>query len=333
MPINSILLYQSNYSYRIGNPLLSILDTINFKLSAEKAGNCDLFTTIPNYLSNVLVTTFEDGNTAIKGNLKNLSVTVSTTGLTIKNGSLTKWHKGNNLEMLNRGETKEAIENLSDVLHLPIHKATVSRFDFGINFPTKHNLALYLPYLGNNGRYTRLEQKNGLNYKITGRELCLYDKIIEMKFKHDFIPPNFVGNYGRFEKRYLSNIATYFKCQEVIVENLYNELFFAEVLNDVFNDYQKINKQNTSKIDLSMVKNKRELYKMGVVALIEKQGGENAALNNISERQKLGQLTKEQARRLRIEIKNCSHNQLISKESELMKELDKNVFDAVGLLG
>lgn len=325
----SFLLYQSNYSNRIGNCFIQSVDTINFKLNADKAGKSNFLATIPAYLSNVVVSTFEDGNSAIIGKLGNLIVSVKSDSITIKNGSLTKWYKGNNLEMLNRKEIKEAIEKLSDVLHLPINEAKVIRFDYGINFQTKHKPTLYLPYLGNNGRYTRLEQKNGLNYKITGRELCLYDKIAEMKIKRDFIPPQFVGNYGRIEKRFKTGLPNYFKCESVQVKTLFNDFFYQHLLTDLHADYLKIDKQNLLKTDLSMITKKRELNKLGLIALIEKNGGKIAMLNSFDEQYKLGNLTKKQAHDLKNEIKNCTQNKLLISESELVKELDISIKETI----
>lgn len=48
---------------------------------------------------------------------------------------------------------------------------------------------------------------------------------------------------------------------------------------------------------------KKELYKMGVLSLVERAGGETEILEQIKERQKLGQLTRKQAHDLRQTIK------------------------------
>lgn len=48
---------------------------------------------------------------------------------------------------------------------------------------------------------------------------------------------------------------------------------------------------------------KKELYKMGVLSLVERAGGETEILEQIKERQKLGQLTSKQAHDLRQAIK------------------------------
>ena len=48
---------------------------------------------------------------------------------------------------------------------------------------------------------------------------------------------------------------------------------------------------------------KKELYKMGVLSLVEREGGEIEFLKKIKEQQQLGHLTRKQAYNLRQKIK------------------------------
>lgn len=306
------------------------MDTICLKLGVEQSGGIDLLTCIPKYLNGVSEHTFEGGKFAISGRLKNFRVSVSSVGITVKDGSLTKWYAGDNLKMLSREETQEAFMQLSDTLHLPMHKASVKRFDFGMNIQLDHKISAYLPYLGSNGRYIRLEQKTGLNYKVTGRELCIYDKIAEMKSKGDIPLPLYDGRYVlRYEKRYLQSIARYFNREFVIGETLYDEYFYRDLTNDWYSDYLKIQKQKQYKIDLNMITTKEQMKMLGVLALVERQGGKLAALENIKERQIKGQITKKQSYDLKTLIDQCMKLDLQTLESDLIIELDSKMKESV----
>lgn len=307
------------------------MDTISIRLGVEKAGNIDLLSTIPNYLEQPKAgMDILTGSKWATGRLGNLKVIVSESAVTVKDGSLTKWYLGDNLKIMSRGDIQCAFEKMCDCLHLPMNKADVKRLDFGKNIMLNHSVTAYLPYLGSNGRYTRLEQKTALNYKITGRELCVYDKIAEIKSRGDTIPPLFEGrSVGRYEKRYLQNIARYFNRQAITAQTLYDEQFYMELINDWYKDYLNIQKQKTFKIDMSMVTTKEQMKMLGVLSLVEMQGGKLAALANIRERQLKKELTKKQAHDLKELIEQSSKLKLHTKQSDLVMELDQKIKEAV----
>ena len=306
------------------------MDTISIKLGIEHIGNIDLLATIPNYLQDVSEHFYEGGNTAITGRLKNLKVVVTSQAISVKNGSLTKWYLGNNLGILSRGDIERAFNQLSDTLHVPINKADVKHFDFGKNIALAHPVSLYLNYLGSNGKYTRLEQKTALNYKITGRELCIYDKLAEMKSRGDTPPPLYHNsNMFRYEKRYLQGIAKYFNRASVTVATLYDEHFYKGLIEDWHKDYVNIQKQKTLKIDMDMVTTKEQMKMLGVLALVEMQGGKLAAFENIKERQTKKDLSKKQAYDLKELINQSLNLKLQTKQSDLIIELDSKMKEAV----
>lgn len=306
------------------------MDTICLKLSAEQAGRNDFLAFVPMYLNEVSEHHFENGKIAITGRLKNLKVSVSDTAVTVKDGSLTKWYIGDNLKMLSRSDIQKAIMQLSDTLHLPMQKANVIRFDFGKNIMLNHPVVAYLPYLGNNGRYTRLEQKTALNYKVTGRELCVYDKIAEMKHRGEQPLPLYDGRHVfRYEKRYLSSIPKYFNREFVTGETLYEECFYRDLINDWHSDYLNIQKQKQFNIDMKAITTKEQMKLMGVLALVEKQGGKMVAIENIKVRQLKGELTKKQAYDLKSLIDQSMNMNFNPIESELIIELDSKMKDSV----
>ena len=304
------------------------MDTVTLKLTKEQAGSIDLLEQIPARLSNVSEHNYTNG-LVIAGELGNMRVTVNENGIKIKN-SLTKYFIDSNIHNLNRKHIEEAIQYLSDELCLPVQKATVTGLDYAKNIFLKNDVTHYLPYLGDISRYNRYQSKRGINYKIANRELAIYDKIAEMKSHREHVPPIFEGrNVMRIEKRYRNKLASYFNMPVVTAANLYEEGFYMQVLKDWLNDYNRIGKLNNTLIDMSGITTKKELYSMGVLALVQLQGGEVAAIKQVAERQSKGELTKKQALDLRTAIKSSSRGSILSKDNELIKELDEKVREAV----
>lgn len=306
------------------------MDTINIRLSREQAGKVDLMASVPALLKNVKYGEDEAGKNWFIGRVDSFKVVVNDNAVSVKDGSLTKYYFGNNLKIMGRSDIEKAIQKLSDELHLPFARADVKALHFGKNISVKYPVSLYLPYLGNNGRYIRLEQKTALNYKITGRELCIYDKKAEMKHRGDFLQELYKNcQVLRYEKRYLQNISKYFNCQSLKVANLYDESFYINLVKDWYNDYLKIQKQKTVLIDMEMITTKEQMKMLGVLSLVERMGGKFAAIQNISERYKTGKLTKKQAHDLKELVRQSTGLKMQTKNSDFVIELDSKMKQAV----
>ena len=72
------------------------------------------------------------------GSLDGLKVSVFTGGISII-GSLSKYLYPNNIYPLDRHSTAEAMEKLSDSLHLNISDAKITGLEFGTQFVMRHN--------------------------------------------------------------------------------------------------------------------------------------------------------------------------------------------------
>lgn len=78
------------------------------------------------------------------------------------------------------------------------------------------------------------------------------------------------------------------------------------------------------------MKSKQQLYKMGVLSLIEQAGGQLQMIEQINEAQKRGELSKKQAFDLRKAINDaCKINDGLTVPNEAIQELDKKVNEAV----
>ncbi len=80
---------------------------------------------------------------------------------------------------------------------------------------------------------------------------------------------------------------------------------------------------------MQKVKGKKELKEMGVLALIEMEGGKLQFLQNLLERYKKGDLTKKQYYDFKAMVEDCSTNKLLTIDDELMIELNEKVKEAV----
>jgi hypothetical protein len=310
-------------------------DNIDFKLRNTDVSDIDFLSETPCYFE---VTGEHDfnGEKVITRKLDNFRISVNQGGVNIKDGSMCKWYLGDNFQTLGRSNVKSAIEKLSDTLHLPIEEATVSRLDIAQNFILKKPLQVYYNHLGelryskrtavcNNGIEEGLYflQKNGL--------LVFYDKTKEQKNKGQTIPELYQDrNVLRYEQRYTRRLPKAFNVEKVKGAMLYNEKFYIDVINRWRDNYREIKKINDININFEAMRTKRDLYKMGVLSLIESQGGEISVISQIAEAQKTGILSKKQAFDLRQEITEaCKVKDGLTVKNEAILELDKKVFEAV----
>ena len=197
-------------------------DTINFRLTAEDVCNIDFLEETPCYLNNIAHHIFS-GVPVVTGDLGGLKVVASEWQVKVKDASLCKWYLGDNFQELGRGTTQQAIEKLSDDLHLPMDRATITRLDVGVNIITKHPPLTYLTHMGVLAHAQRLQQPKGLYYSKRDEMLCFYDKVMECKAHNELLPPLYRGrNVLRYEQRYMHRIHSRLKVPAVTGATLYD---------------------------------------------------------------------------------------------------------------
>lgn len=75
---------------------------------------------------------------------------------------------------------------------------------------------------------------------------------------------------------------------------------------------------------------KQQLYKMGILSMVERVGGEVEMIAQINEAQKRGDLTAKQAFDLRQAVKDaCKAREGLTEPSEAITELDKKIAEAI----
>lgn len=305
-------------------------DTIYFRLTQGEVQGFDFLAETPCYLQDVAEHTFSDG-VVISGNVENLKVSLNRFQVKVKDGSLCKFYLGDNFKTMGRKDTQRAIEKLSDVLHLPMSKAAVTRLDVAQNFCTKYPPDVYFNHLGMLKYATRLQEPNGIYYSQTGGRLAFYDKAKEQRKKGEIIPELYEGkNVLRYEQRYTKRIARQFGLLEVTGSTLFDESFYIDLLNRWRQNYKNIEKVNDVTFNFERMKTRQMLYKMGVLSLVERAGGQLEFIAQINEAQKRGELTKKQAFDLRATIKDvCQIRDGLTAPNEAIQELDKKVNEAI----
>ncbi|HOG04749.1 MAG TPA: hypothetical protein PK978_00740 [Paludibacter sp.] len=267
----------------------------------------------------------------LTGNLDGLKVSLSRHQMKIYKGSLCKWYLGDNFQTMGRSDTQRAIEKLSDTLHLPMSKATITRIDIAQNIITKHPPNVYFNHLGTLKYANRLQQPSGLYYRQAGGQLCFYDKFKEQKSNKGQIPELYEGkNVLRYEHRHTNRIASRLNVQKITGATLYDEAFYINLLKLWKESYNSIQKINDISINFEAMRTKQQLYKMGVLSLVGQAGGQLQMIEQINEAQKRGDLTKKQAYDLRQAVNEaCQIKEGLTVPNEAITELNKKINEAV----
>lgn len=301
-------------------------DNIDLKLPVEEAGGVDLLNTIPGQLSRYSQTVYENGIVSIIGYYGSLKIKVTEQNVKIFDSSLCKWYLGDNFQTLTRGDTRKAIERLSDELHLPMDQSIVTRIDVAQNFIMNHEKGIYFDHLGNLQHFQRHRQNNGLYYSNLNKTLLFYEKTHEQTIKGQPIPEMYKGRQVlRYEQRYKKRLLQCFNLPELKAFKLFDELFYINIIDRWKSEYEKIKKINDIQINYSMVKTKKDQALQAILFYVSQRGGELQVINEIKEAYKRGELSKKQAHDLRSQVEVACKSESLTATSDVIFELDKKV--------
>lgn len=308
-------------------------DTINMRLRGYDVPGVSFLEETALYLDEI-TGHFEhqNGLHVVIGKLGCLTVSIDEAAVRVKQGSLCKWFLGDNVQEMGRGDTKRAIEQLSDTLHLPMERAAVTRLDVAHNLLMRYPPGVYCNHLGGLRYATRLQEPEGLYYKQGAGRLAFYDKAKETQRGGGQIPEICTGNnILRYERRFYKRLPHYLQEPEITAATLYNEAFYIKVVKMWLQAYRAIDKINDITINPEAMKSKKEFDRAARLALVEKFGGEAALLEQIKEMQQRGDITKKQAFDMRKTVKEaCQSGISLFAQSDVIAELDRKVTEAAG---
>lgn len=308
-------------------------DTVGLNLFVEDGRGISPLDDVPPRLDRLAGVNHLPGHEYVSGYLGDLKITARPHSVRVSRGSICKWHFGDNYQTLDRRGMQEAVEHLSDILHLPMSEADVTRLDFGTNLIMKHPIPAYLGHLGTLRYYRRNEASDGLYYCSNGKELNFYDKNRERQRAGAPIPELYTGrDVLRYEIRYTSRLPRHFNRLSVTAADLYDRAFFDEMLHRWRDTYRAIQKINDITPDFNMITKKSDLNRLGVLALVEKYGGQQKFIGHIKTANVQGILTNKQAHDLRAAVNEaCKLRPGLTSTSEVIEELDGKVRAAVKL--
>lgn len=248
-------------------------DTINFWVDVLQTG-ADPFE-VAQYLENV--TERQNNNTGYtcSGKLRNYNVSCFQYGISLQ-GSLATFYLPSNVGTLTRQTTREAIESLSDVLHLDIKSAKVTRLDIATAIQTKRQAKEYFSYLGNKPYFERVQAtKDTLYYNTNKRQLCFYDKAKEATKKGSLIPGTLLGcNLFRYELRFKSEIQKQLQTSDCVNGSLlFERSFYNEMVQRWKNEFESINKLKSSKYMVDGIKTPKDAKTALFAYLLQQDNG------------------------------------------------------------
>lgn len=194
----------------------------------------------------------ETGEVCTFGSLEGLKVSIYTGGISII-GSLAKYLYPNNIYPLDRHSTAQAIEKLSDSLHINLNDAKVTGLEFGTQFVMAHPVENYLSKLGDMPKLLRYHFDVGtLYYKPKGKQqlkvFVFYDKKADAVAKNMALPVGFdEANLLKYEMRLNGRLPQQLGVSEVTASTLSENLFYQLLMKRYQDSYFSISKNNQIK--------------------------------------------------------------------------------------
>lgn len=275
------------------------------------------------------------GETEINGYLRGMRVRIWPACKRIKiEGSLAKFLYGENITMLTRATTREAIENLSEALGIDVGKGTVASLEFGVNIVTRHEPWAYMQRLGDMPRRERTEHtRHTLYYKHKGREqpdeLTLYDKAREARKKKNRgmpIPADMRNkNILRCELSLNGRLPQQLGVPKVLASSLYEEELWAKLIGMLVGKYQSIHKNRITMIDTKRIKTERDIDRVFFSLVAKKSGVDvDGILDAVIEEMKAGNVLKNRSAytRTKRRIKSILDSARYTEQDDLIRELD-----------
>jgi hypothetical protein len=229
------------------------------------------------YLSEVTEQRSDKLGYSASGKLGDYTVNCFEGGISLK-GSLAKYYLPSNVFTLTRQTAAEAIERLSDELHLNIKAARVTRLDVSTVIPTKRPPTDYYNGLGNKPRFTRLQAaRDTLYYNQRLMQLIFYDKTQEAAAKGAIVPDTLNGcNLLRYELRFAHKPQRLLKMSEPISgATLTQQAFYYSIIQKWKTEFNTIKKINTINTMTDNIKTPKDAKEALFAILLQRSGQSN----------------------------------------------------------
>lgn len=300
------------------------------KIWIDRAIVGDNHPTIASYLDRAKQETdLQTGEVKTTGCIEGLKVSVFASGLYIV-GSWPKFIFGSNVYPLDRHTAAQAIEKISDTLHIQAKEGVVTGLEFGANYLMKNPVPDYLLRLGSMQRLERVQlSPNSIRYEGRGKKqprvFAFYDKIADAEAK-GMECPNGLENLLRFEIRLNGRLPYQLSVPEVKASTLTDMQFYRMMVEYYINSYFSISKLNQIKTNvMSEIRTPRDAFEVFVARLIS-QTDQNQIEGFLDELKKAGVFSdRKYYSRVKSIIQEIATKANITISDELIKELDDEV--------
>ena len=252
-----------------------MFDTLNMWKDREAMAGDDPLA-IAQYLTKPKQGWSEDDGCFISGRAGDYKIYANQRGISIK-GSLAKYFLPSNVYTLTRATAQQAIEMLSDQLHIDVSTATVTRVDISTVIPTKHKPSAYYSQLGDKPYCpNRVRATDGtLYYQTQQKQLAFYDKTAEAKAKRALIPPTLADcNLLRYEMRLLKRLQKQLKrADPMTAAALYNQETYYMLVQLWKQEFETIKKIHRNTAMMQNIKTPKDAQ-TALFARLLQQGGQ-----------------------------------------------------------
>ncbi len=273
--------------------------------------------------------------TKYSGTIGNLNVYVSNAGISIQN-SFGKFYSGDIKGLLNPSNMAEAIQYLSEMFQLPLHKARVTRVDVAKDVILEKSVKTYFHYMGNAGRMERQNKDNGIYYSTSKRTLVLYDKgkqlIKEVSKSQGRLkfPEEYRGkNVLRLEYRLLKDVAGQLNTTTITAEMLTQKGIYQQLIAMWYKAYIDIEKNRSVIFDHNVFNSIKDFMTINTLMNFENLGGQLAVLREIEQARLVHNLSPLSVKRLKDKVKEVYKHPLLTQDAVPVQELDGLVALAV----
>lgn len=271
------------------------------------------------------------GEVCTFGSLNGLKVSIYVGGISVI-GSLAKFLYPNNIYPLDIHSTAQAIEKLSDSLHLGFEDANVTGLEFGRAFVMMHPVENYLSKLGDMPRLLRYHFDVGtLYYKPKGKQqskvFAFYDKKADAAAKDMALPQGFEeANLLKYEMRFNGRLPQQMGVPDVKASTLSENGFYRLLVKRYQESYFAISKLNQVKTDImSEIKTVSDAFDVLVARLINQ--GDQTQIAAFVEELKEANVFEDRKyyTRLKKKIQDVATKAGVTTSDELIKELDDEI--------
>jgi hypothetical protein len=302
-----------------------MFDTVHFWIDRVELSGASPFDIQP-YLSDITERQNERAGYSCSGNIGEYAINIGERGISLK-GSLPKNHFGDNLHTLTRRDTQQAIEELSDSLHLDLGTAKVTRLDISTVIPTKRPPADYYSHLGNKPYFDRLQSTpDTLYYNNHQRQIVFYDKTKEAKAKDVQVPAIWQNsNLLRYELRYTKRLNKQLNAS-LTAARLYDVEFYRSVIQSWHSEFKAIQKLKNQSFMIDNINTTKEAETALFAALLQEKG--QSIIDEYLAELKAKNVFKDRQRYYELKQKlNTILQATGGEQSDLIRELETAIFN------